>query len=114
MTSGGGLGMLGVATVGGRQVNVQGTVIAESFEAVTFLFHFGELSVCPNTSICSSWLWCVSRCGQGVAQFCWCGGEGRLPSLTRGCGLLTLAFPAASVTFQGVGLELLEHVGVIQ
>jgi len=39
--------MSGVVRVRGRKVNGQGTVIAESFEAATFLCHFSELLFTP-------------------------------------------------------------------
>ena len=92
MTCCGRFGVSQVVTVGGRQVDGQATVITETFEAVMLLFCFGELPVCPNPSI----------------------GEGGLPSLTRGCGLLNLVFTVVGVTLQGIGLELLEHLEVVQ
>ena len=52
--------------------------------------------------------------GGVIACLCWCRGGGSLPIPTRGCSLLTLAFQVASVALQGVGLELLEHLGAIQ
>jgi len=106
-TSGRGFGMSGITTLSGRQVNGQGKIVAEAFEAVTLLFHFGEFSVCTDTSNGSTWFWHIGRHCWRVAQFCWCGSEGGLPSLTRWCSLLTLAFPVVSVTLQGISLELL-------
>src|SRR5882724_797096 len=50
---------------------------------------------------------------QNCCLICWHSSEGGLPSLTRGCSLLTLAFPVASVTPQGVSPELLEHLGAV-
>ena len=46
-TSGRGFGMSGIMTVGDKQVNGQGAVVAESFEAATFLCHFSELLFTP-------------------------------------------------------------------
>ena len=44
-------GVSGVATVGGRQVNGEATVIAEAFEAVALPFFLDELSICPNSRV---------------------------------------------------------------
>ena len=106
--------MSGILTVRGRQVNGQDAVIAEAFEVAVLPFLLGELAVHPNTRVCVTCHSYIRQCGWVVTQFCWCRGGGRLPVLTRGCGLLTLAFPVASVALQGVSLELLEHLGVIQ
>jgi len=38
-------GVLGVGTVGGKQVDGEATVIAEAFEAAAFPFLFGELAI---------------------------------------------------------------------
>ena len=114
MTSSRRFGVLSIATVGGRQVSSQAAVITEAFEVVTLPFGFSELPICPDTRVGATGFWCVSRCSWVVALFCWCRGKGRLPIPTRGCSLLTLAFPLAGVTPQGISLELLECLGVVQ
>ena len=103
-----------VATVRGRQVDGEATVVAEAFEAAMLPFLLGELATGSDAWVGATSHGGVRCCGQVAAQFYWCRGRGRLPVLTRGCGLLTLVFPVTSVTPQSVDLELLECVGAIQ
>src|SRR5882724_8432824 len=108
------LGVSRVATVGRRQVDGEATVIAEALEAVAFPFLLSELAVCADAWVGPIDYGGVGQCGWVVALFCWCKGRGRLPVLTRGCGLLALALPITSVASQSVHLELLERLRVIQ
>src|SRR5882724_11587168 len=96
-----------VATVGGRRVDGDATVVAEALEAAAFPFLLRELAICPNAWVGAAGCGCIGRCGQVAAQFCWHGGRGSLPVPTRGCGLLALAFPVTSVARQRNDLELL-------
>src|SRR5882724_10899092 len=109
------LGVLRVVTVRGGKVNGQATIVAEALEAaVAFLFLLSELAIRSNAWVGATGHGCIGRCGWVAAQFCWHGGRGSLPVLTRGCGLLALAFPVMSVALQGGDLELLEHLGSVQ
>ena len=107
-------GVLRVATVGGRQVDGEATVIAEAFEVAVLPFLLGRLAICPNAQNGVTGHGGIGCCSNVVAQFSWCRGRGSLPVTTRGCGLLSLAFPVTSVALQGGDLELLEHLGSIQ
>ena len=40
-----------VATVRGRQVDGEATVITEAFETVTLPFFLGELTICPEARV---------------------------------------------------------------
>jgi len=44
-------GVLGIPTVGGRQVDDQATIIAEAFEVATLPFLLGELSASISGSV---------------------------------------------------------------
>src|SRR5882724_9393938 len=103
-----------VATVGGRRVNGDATVVAEALEVAAFPFLLCELAICPNAWVGAAGRGCIGRCGQVAAHFYWRSGRGSLPVPTRGCGLLTLAFPVTSVALQGGDLELLECLGSVQ
>src|SRR5882724_10684970 len=103
-----------VATVGGRRVDGQATIVAEALEVAAFPFLLSELAICPNAWVGATGRGCIGRCGRVSARFYLCGGRGSLPVPTRGCGLLTLAFPVTSVALQGGDLELLECLGSVQ
>src|SRR5882724_5823643 len=61
-----------VATVGGRGVNGDATVVAEALEAAAFPFFLCELPICPNAWVGAAGRGCIGRCGQVTAQFYWC------------------------------------------
>src|SRR5882724_9169709 len=103
-----------VATVRGRRVDGDATVVAEALEVVVFPFLLREFAICPNAWVGAAGHSCIGRCGRVAAQFYWCRGRGSLPVPTRGCGLLALVFPVMSVTLQGGDLELLERLGLVQ
>src|SRR5882724_5458909 len=103
-----------VATVGGRRVDGDATVVAEALEVAAFLFLLSELAIHPNAWVGATGRGCIGRCGRVAARFYWRGGRGSLHVPTRGCGLLALAFPVMSVTLQGGDLELLERLGSVQ
>src|SRR5882724_4749548 len=108
------LGVSRVATVGGGQVDGQATIVAEALEAAAFPFLLSELAIRPNAWVGVTGCGCIRRCSRVAARFCWCGGRGSLPVLTRGCSLLALAFPVTSVALQGGDIELLERLGSVQ
>src|SRR5882724_1722604 len=103
-----------VATVRGRRVDGDATVVAEALEVAVFPFLLCELAICPNAWVGAAGRGCIGRCGRVAARFYWCRGRGSLPVPTRGCSLLALAFPVMSVALQGGDLELLECLGSIQ
>jgi len=107
-------GVSGVATVRGRQVDDDATVIAEALEAAALPFLLRELAICPDAWIGAIGHGSLDDAVRLLPNFGWCRGRGGLPVLTRGCGILTLAFPVTSVALQGGDLELLEHLGSIQ
>src|SRR5882724_2838007 len=61
--------MLRVATVGGRGVDGDATVVAEALEAAAFLFFLRELPICPNAWVGAAGRGCIGRCGQVAARF---------------------------------------------
>src|SRR5882672_10315091 len=105
-----------ISTVQGDHIDGEGTIVAESLDVSPFVFHFCELAIGPKlaTSVALSWLRGVSWGSGGHKCFGWDGGKGRLPILTSGGALLTLVFPVAGVTPQGIGFELLECCGTFQ
>src|SRR5882724_11444446 len=102
-----------VATVGGRRVDGDATVVAEALEVAAFPFLLSELAIRPKAWVGATGHGCIRRCSRVAARFHWCGGRGSMPVSTRGCSLLALAFPVTSVT-QGGDLELLERLGSVQ
>src|SRR5882724_8917615 len=103
-----------VATVRGRRVDGDATVVAEALEVAAFPFLLSELAIRPNAWVGATGRGCIGRCGWVAARFYWCRGRGCLPVPARGCGLLALVFPVTSVALQGGDLELLEHLGPVQ
>ena len=52
-------GVLGVATVGGRQVNGEATVIAEAFEEAVLPLFLGECTICPKARVGATGCRCI-------------------------------------------------------
>ena len=51
--------MLGVVTVGSRQVDCQATIIAEAFEVAVFLFLLSELAIRSDAQVGATGCGCI-------------------------------------------------------
>jgi len=60
-------GVLGIATVGGRRVDGNTTVIAEALEAAVLLFLLRELAICPEAWIGVTGCGSIGCCGRVAA-----------------------------------------------
>src|SRR5882672_10655036 len=105
-----------IATVWGGHIDGEGTIVAESLDALPFVFHFCELSIGPKlaTSVAFCQLRGVGHSHGGTRCFGGGGGKGRLPIPTGGNALLALAVPVMGVALQGISFELLECCGAFQ